>query len=223
MVHDGASFRDCNFAVFNLAGLGQMTPNTVLIHFLEGGFEEEWNLGCTEFVESMRDVLKHRLNLLSSRFQVKNSNSRLIIDVWPILEPSLPNARETIHLTLMFAYILSKSSSWKNSTIRVFHYCHDSRSDFDDRLNEVNQLLDDCRISANLEIIPLPIKSESFAENANVLIKNHSENADVAFVSVARPFTDAQHYFEHLDYLTKDCCPIVMVCSNGQDVLTKDL
>ncbi|KAL0228603.1 hypothetical protein RCL1_004746 [Eukaryota sp. TZLM3-RCL] len=238
----GTSFRATTYQMLTLSGLGQLKPNTVMLGFLET-FDAHWNLGPEEFIQTVKDLLETERNVLLTRnFQtmtallslkassiVKSKRKRkLVIDVWPVHDFSISRAQETVHLSLLLGHILSRSSIWKKSTLRVHHYVDHSFKtvSFDERKAFLNALLLNTRISAQIcihDITQMKKSGLSTIEALNHVMKLQQHNSDVAFVSIEPPTRDVQTYYEDLDILTRGIQPTVMVLSGGVDVICTEM
>ncbi|KAL0217004.1 hypothetical protein RCL1_007487 [Eukaryota sp. TZLM3-RCL] len=241
-VNFGGNFQSSTYQLLNLSGLGQLKPNTIMLSFLES-FDSHWNLGTEEFVATVKKVLDSRRNVLVTRnFEAMTAvlnrqkskltrakrKRKLVIDVWPIHDFSIPRAQETVHLSLLLGHILSRSSIWKKSLLRVHHYADYTFKTvtFEQRRILLNNLLETTRISAQIcihDITQLKKSGSSTIEALNQVMKVQQQNSDVAFVSIEPPTRDVQSYYNELDILTRGIQPTVMVLSGGVDVVCNSL
>eukprot|EP00668_Euglena_longa_P035047 GGOE01045015.1.p1 GENE.GGOE01045015.1~~GGOE01045015.1.p1 ORF type:complete len:1030 (-),score=323.02 GGOE01045015.1:171-3164(-) len=143
------SFREGKTAALQLAGLGPMTPNTVLLswphHFRLPGCEHEADI----FVEVIAESTKmHKAMLIA--FNLRNfpklSKLQGVIDVWWIMHDG--------GLLILMAHLLTRHRIWHGCAIRVFVVA--GRLDNSIAMqNKLESLLKNARISAKVEVVEL--------------------------------------------------------------------
>ncbi|KAL0223336.1 hypothetical protein P9112_002726 [Eukaryota sp. TZLM1-RC] len=220
MVNAGQDFRSLVTQLVLLSGLGQLKPNSVFIYFFDE-YDSHWNLGESGFVDVASDILLHKKNLLLARnfgtFDTEilaKQPTKLVIDVWPFLDLNGDSDVKTVHLSLLYAFVLSRSSFWKGRTnIRLLSIAE--RSDLHNVEEFMNELLAVTRIEAEVII------DNAEDKNLNTLIKKYSRSSDISFIAINQP--NHNDWLEVLTELTNEVGPTVMVRGNGDDVVSASL
>ncbi|TRY96724.1 hypothetical protein DNTS_032207 [Danionella cerebrum] len=153
------------------------------------------------------------------------------IDVWPtnLLSPGSASHADVCSLFLLqMACVLNMASGWRHSRLRIF-VCVASDSENQEWLAEEEQfreLLGKLRIRAAIKIVAwdnvarlnqglksLEVSSE-FLGAVNQLLKEHSSTAAVRFLYLPHPPSSSdlsQQYLAHLEMLTRDLGPTLMI------------
>jgi hypothetical protein len=152
-------------------GIGPLRANTILLNWIKttdngsGSFAQAqygrhlltaYRLGCNLLVLDAKESPWKKLENLPSR------NRR--IDVWWWGDA-------TSRLMLLLAYLMTRSSEWKEAKIRVLAAGHDLQSQ--ETVNDLKNTLDEIRIDAEPEIIAKP--------NADA-ISAYSSDAELVFL-----------------------------------------
>ncbi|MBU4319180.1 MAG: amino acid permease [Proteobacteria bacterium] len=201
--HNPAAFslvlttRDMELALHTLLqahGIGPLRANTILVNWLDAGIELD--MGFREFLFGRQLKTLYRLgcNLVILHahqepwdHMMETEPDRSRIDLWWPRDA-------TGNLMLLFAYLLTRSESWKGAALRILVFRDDTPEE--DQKKVMKEILSDARISAEI------VFSES--KNAEAIIES-SARSTLVFL----PF----RFHGNLIHLPVDC--------PAEDLLTK--
>ena len=178
-------------ALMQSYGIGPVRPNTLLTNWIEPVPRFESNENARELGHYMRMAFREERNivLLNTR---ENDWARLAhlsaeekrIDVWWSGDASS-------RLMLLFAYILTRHSRWRDARIRVLDMVYDKKSE--KTVADLEKTLSDFRIDAVPEIVP--------TRDTNTVAAYSKDAALVFFPFRLKNDTPMDHFGNPLDLL----------------------
>uniref|UniRef100_A0A915MGP6 Solute carrier family 12 member 9 n=1 Tax=Meloidogyne javanica TaxID=6303 RepID=A0A915MGP6_MELJA len=209
-------------------------------------------LEALEYVQILNDIINLNKNVCVARHFTQfdkeislKQSSRRFIDVWPshffkIAEEGKGNKTPGTGLrwdnsslfVLQLACILSMSSKWKNTTLRV-HICVHSLQDMHCQELQLKSMLEQLRIKAKTVMVPWDhvlqqiekTTSQTFTEITEyplqfvkavneTIQRNSGEGAAVCFLNLPNPPLNAnksEYYLQQLSILTDSLPPTILV------------
>ncbi len=153
-------------------GLGPVRANTVLMNWFDRGVTPDGAPRLRAYDRYLRLSLRFGVNLVVLGADTDDLAAiattrpgRRIIDVWY-------RDNGTGRLTLLLAYLMTRSEEWEDARIRVLSVAPEGRSDRE-ALNDLERMLEDVRISAEPHIVE---------EASKTSIVRHSSGSSVVFL-----------------------------------------
>uniref|UniRef100_A0A0N5B3Q0 Solute carrier family 12 member 9 n=1 Tax=Strongyloides papillosus TaxID=174720 RepID=A0A0N5B3Q0_STREA len=202
---------------------------------------EKTRLDTSEYISILRDIASLNKNMCIARYFNRfdreislRSSFKKYIDVWPshLFKPDETNMRwdNSSLFVLQLACILSMSSKWKSTKVRVF-ICSNSLQDMQYQENQLKLLLEQLRIKAKSIVVPwdhvLSQISTSHAELRNIscfpsnyvnaineMIQRNSSDTAVCFLNLPQIPDDSSYdeaYLNALAALTEGLPPVLLV------------
>jgi hypothetical protein len=151
--------------LLQVAGVGQVQPNTVLVGFSEDAVKQQ------VFAETVERIVELKRNLIVFAEAERPATELLPrIDVWW-------RAKENGSLMLTLAYLLQRNSAWRDHTIRVLRIIDDEAAR-DDTLAGMANMIAESRFGAKVEVIVA--KGEAFP-----VIAQHSGQSAICFLGLS--------------------------------------
>ncbi|KAI6183905.1 Solute carrier family 12 member 9 [Aphelenchoides bicaudatus] len=206
-------------------------------------------LDSSTYVDILNDVMNLNKNLVIARhfgqFDREMQSGKRFIDVWPshLFKPEDNGLRwdNSSLFVLQLACILSMSSKWKSTKLRVF-ICVNSLQDMHFQEKQLHSLLEQLRINAKTVMVPWDhVVSEinqnaggapniitqfdsSFIRAVNEMIKRNSNDTAVSFLNLPLPPSpatctenDQEKYLTSLRMLTENLPPVLLVHGNDTE------
>uniref|UniRef100_A0AC35U591 Solute carrier family 12 member 9 n=1 Tax=Rhabditophanes sp. KR3021 TaxID=114890 RepID=A0AC35U591_9BILA len=198
-------------------------------------------LSTDEYVAILRDIVSLNKNMCIARHFNRFDRDMLLrgglkkyIDVWPshLFRPDESNIRwdNSSLFVLQLACILSMSSKWKSTKLRVF-ICANSLQDMQYQENQLTSLLEQLRIKAKSIVVPWdhvlsqlqePAREfkniadfpSSYVSAVNEMIRRNSTDTAMCFLNLPLIPDDPsqnQAYMKATATLTGDLPPLMMV------------
>jgi len=162
------SFEAALAVIVQAAGTGPISINTVLANWFDGksGIVNEW--ASSRFGRRLRTAFRLGSNLLIlnaeqaewERLDAVSSGDR-VIDIWW-------RADKTGQMTVLLAYLMTRSDEWNDATIRVLVPV--DQADADAHLAEVKSVLAAARIEAETELVVNADSESIVAQSSNASI-----------------------------------------------------
>ena len=151
--------------LLQVAGVGQIQPNTVLIGFSEDTVKEK------VFADTVQRIVELKRNLIVfAEAELPASQLEPRIDVWW-------RSKQNGSLMLTLAYLLQRNPSWREHTIRVLRIVEEEAARAD-ALEGMKKMIDESRFEAETEIVVA--QGEAFP-----VITQHSEKSAVCFLGLS--------------------------------------
>ena len=191
-------------------GLGKLFPNTVILG--DSKNEEHLEKYCNminHFYDINRNVILLRSTDNGEDEDVAVFGERKRIDLW------WGGFKGNGGLMMILSYLLQKSIRWRNAQIRLKIGLDNEEAEEDVRKN-INSILDEIRIEAQVDIIAL--NGRSFDQ----VLRETSQGADLIILGLATPNENYTDYYKKIHDMTEDL-PTTLFVLAGQDISFGDV
>lgn len=177
-------------------GLGPLVPDTVLL----GASERE--AYRPKYCAMIDHIHRANRNVLILRENGNEFGKRAYIDVW------WGGLQANGGLMLILSYLISTSSEWRQSTIRLKLVVPNETAAAAAQKN-LTELLAELRVAAQTHVIVSD--GRPFPE----ILKQSSSDADLVFMGLARPTDDFEPYYKRLQDMTAELPACVFVLASA--------
>jgi len=236
-------FRHGSQMLLQLAGMGRLKPNTLMI-----GFKEKWvsasEKELQDYVGTIQDAFRMKMGVVVPRNveQIQWGTCPELegrIDVWWLIDDG--------GLTVLLPHIMKMHKAWAKCDVRLMIVCESAHAEMQQYIH-LTELMAKLRLSYKLECVDVedstsckPDTITAFSRICTVDIgegkalhrvkrwlkvseKLKEKSSDAALVVMNMPFprTDLNPlvYMSLLDILSRDMPPMMLMRGNNQNVLT---